>query len=391
MANDGSREVRREYVGGDVRFEFPVRPLGAARLMGVFLIGFGILFLWGPAHELWHTLQRSLNGTAHGAERIFSLFEIPFLLGGLIPEAIGLLILFGRGRVEWKEGRLRATEILGPFRWTRKLPAKPIARLEVAAPTNVDRQGQPAPQAMERFSGMMVVYEDSTKKLLVLGYPKDWVRDVANELKGFVGGAVSAVNAPAVQVVDTTGVIPDEADVTQPPDGSRVQLTEQVNGLRLNIPPAGLWRGSKGFILFPIAWCAFMAVFTTVALLPGTKREGATLAFIPFLLLFWAIGLGLMAFVVNLGRRTAELVVEGSRLHVETKGLFGAKQLTWTREELAAIRVDRSNMEVNNRPVLELQIHPRTGKKVGLLAGRDEEELRWLATKLRQALQLPAR
>ena len=48
-------------------------------------------------------------------------------------------------------------------------------------------------------------------------------------------------------------------------------------------------------------------------------------------------------------------------------------------------------MEVNDRPVIELQIHPRQGKKAGLLGGRDEAELRWLATRLRQALQVPAR
>jgi hypothetical protein len=37
-----------------------------------------------------------------------------------------------------------------------------------------------------------------------------------------------------------------------------------------------------------------------------------------------------------------------------------------------------------------LQIYPRAGKKQGMLAGRDEEELKWLATRLRQALQVPA-
>src|SRR5207248_1291005 len=35
---------------------------------------------------------------------------------------------------------------------------------------------------------------------------------------------------------------------------------------------------------------------------------------------------------------------------------------------------------------LELQIHPKNGNKLGLLAGRDIDELRWLATRMRQAL-----
>jgi len=391
MANDDSREIRREYVGSDVRFEFPIRPLGAIRLMGLFLIGFGVLFLWQPAHELWNTFQHSLHETSGGPGKLFSLFGIPFVLAGLVPIAIGLLIMFGRCRVEWKDGRLCATEILGLLRWTRRLPRKPIAKLEVAAATATNQRGTAAPQPFNQFSGLAVVFEDGTKILLVLGYPKDWVLDVADELKGYVGGTTTSFIPPAVEVIDSTGQNPNDADVLQPPAGSRVQVTEPMNGLRIFVPSAGLWRGSKGFVFFPLMWCAFMAVFTTLALLSGTKRDGSALAFIPFLLLFWAIGLGMLVFAVNLGRRTAELVVEGNVLRVETKGLFGIQANRWARDEIAAIRADRSNLEVNHRPVIELQIHPRTGKKLGLLAGRDEAELRWLATRLRQTLEVPAR
>ena len=106
---------------------------------------------------------------------------------------------------------------------------------------------------------------------------------------------------------------------------------------------------------------------------------------------FGAVGLGMMAIAINLGRRTATFAAESGRLCVETKSLFGARQLEWSSGEINAIRADASNMEVNHRPVLELQIHPVTGKKVGLLAGRNENELRWMATRLRQALNVPAR
>jgi hypothetical protein len=58
------------------------------------------------------------------------------------------------------------------------------------------------------------------------------------------------------------------------------------------------------------------------------------------------------------------------------------------REDIADIRAGPSGREVNDRPVLELQVHPRKGKKVGLLAGRNEEELRWMAAQLRRALEL---
>ena len=47
-------------------------------------------------------------------------------------------------------------------------------------------------------------------------------------------------------------------------------------------------------------------------------------------------------------------------------------------------------MEVNYKPVLELQIHPAGEKKVGLFAGRDELELQWIATVLRKKLNVNA-
>ena len=82
--------------------------------------------------------------------------------------------------------------------------------------------------------------------------------------------------------------------------------------------------------------------------------------------------------------------VNGTGLHVAQAGLFGAKRWDWPREEIADIRAGPSGMEVNNRPVLELQVHPRSGKKAGFLAGRDEAELRWMATRLRRALRVSA-
>jgi hypothetical protein len=173
--------------------------------------------------------------------------------------------------------------------------------------------------------------------------------------------------------------------VPDQPAGSLVQVEEYAGDVCLNVPAAGLRRGSMGLFFFALMWCGFMVVFTTVIALPGSKRDGPLWVIILFLLGFWAVGLGMMAVAINLGRRTATLTAEGGRLRVETK------ELEWSRGEISAFRADTSNIEVNHRPVIELQIHPCTGKKVGLLAGRDEKELRWMATRLRHALDVPAR
>jgi hypothetical protein len=292
-------------------------------------------------------------------------------------------------RVEWKDGQIRVAEILGPLRWTRRLPRKPIRKLEVAAASSTS--GNSAPRQWEGFSGLAARFEDGSTKLVVLGYPKDWLLGMAEELKNYVGGSAFSVATASVEVVEKTLANENDADMPEQPAGSLVQVEEHTSGVCLNVPPPGLWRGSMGLFFFSLLWCGFMMVFTTVAMLPGTKKEGPVWVIILFLLGFWAVGLGMMAVAINLGRRTATLAAEGGRLRVETGGLFGAKQREWICGEISAIRADASNVEVNHRRLFELQIHPVMGKKVGLLAGRDEHELRWMATRLRQALNVPAR
>jgi hypothetical protein len=67
-------------------------------------------------------------------------------------------------------------------------------------------------------------------------------------------------------------------------------------------------------------------------------------------------------------------------------GLFGAKQREFPPGDLDDVRVGPSGMTVNDEPVLELHIIDGGGMKFGLLAGRSQEELRWLAAELRAVL-----
>jgi hypothetical protein len=390
MNAEWSREIRREFAGGEARFDLPVRPLGWGRLFGVLLIGFGLLFVWSPAGELWHALETWLHGQSAGMGVFFGLFSLPFLVAGSIPLAVGLLILFGRSRAEWRDGQLRAAEMLGPLRWTRRLPRKPIRKLEVSAATS--KSGTGVPREMAQFSGLMAEFADGSRKLVVLGYPKDWLLPLAQELRPFIGSGQSAAAAVSVEVVEKSAEAENAANVPEQPAGSRVQVEDRGMGVRLVVPPAGIWRGSRGMFFFGLFWCGFMAVFTGISVFAGGKSaDGVPGVFWVFIPAFWLIGLGLLASAMNMGRRTASFDATAGRLCVETRGLFGNKRHEWTRADLAAIRADASGMGVNERPVIELQVHPRGGKKVGLLAGRDEEELRWMATRLRQALAVPAR
>ncbi len=98
----------------------------------------------------------------------------------------------------------------------------------------------------------------------------------------------------------------------------------------------------------------------------------------------------MLATSLSLARRRATLTCASRALTVEQQGLFGKKVRQWRPGEIAAVRAGPSGMAVNNQPLFELQLHPANGRKVGLLTGRPEPELRWLASELRQALGVPA-
>jgi hypothetical protein len=150
-----------------------------------------------------------------------------------------------------------------------------------------------------------------------------------------------------------------------------------------------LWKGTSGIFFFALIWNGFMTVFTSVVLCGGLNAENkpdeTALWVIPlFLSLFWAIGIGLMLGALNMGRRRAMFAIAAGKLLVMQKGIFGTKQHEWAAEEIDSIATAPSGMKVNDRDVPHLQIHA-SGEKLGLLTGRDEQELEWLACELRGA------
>jgi hypothetical protein len=94
---------------------------------------------------------------------------------------------------------------------------------------------------------------------------------------------------------------------------------------------------------------------------------------------------------INMGRRKAAIAVTGGTLMVIQTGLFGSKQREWEPGDVQAIRAGPSNVKVNDRSLLELQIDDGGAHRFAILCGRSDEELRWIASELRAALSVPAR
>ena len=386
--------IRVEAVRDDVSYVLPVRSLGPLRWVGLCPIGFGLFFMWMPVRELFRLLNQALHQNPRPGEWFQALFALPFLVGGLVPVALGLIFMFGRCRVEWRQKRLSVLDHAGPVRWRRRLPKGRVRKFLVkggGAKLN-DKPITSGPLA--ELGALFAEFEDGRPRLVALGYPRDWLQALAEDLSVRVGATMSATARPIVEIQDLlTEGQPQFSDVTQKPVDSQVKVEARPNGFLFILPPAGLRKGSKDLFGFSIIWTLIVSVITGFLVFATAKNFQGTPAAAPwaFISIFWLIGLGMLACAINMGRRRAMVLVENDQLKVAQAGIFGARKWDWSRESIAAIRADASGMEVNDVPVIELQIHPIGGKKTGFFAGRDAQELRWMATELRSALKVPAK
>lgn len=382
-----------ELEGGGAAFLFPRRDLGALRrlawvpiLIGLFILGFMVVWTSGFAGGFF---------MAFGPLGLLAgLFALPGLLAGSAVIGIGLAMLYGRSELRRREDRISCTERVGPVSWTRHIRANRIQRLEVSGLDSLKSSSRPVDMApLSDLAALGAQLDNGKKLLLVLGYPRPWLlalaEALANEIHEVdVQGAKADV--PVVAVADLPVVSAGEVDRFEPPEECDIDYQELTDGFALNVPARGLWKGGGGLFVFGLIWCGFLTLFTAVFAFaagngPGNPQDRWIV--IPFLGLFWLAGAGLLLGAVALGRRRAGLAVADRRLLAIEIGLFGTKRREWNLDELLTVRVGPSGTEINDRPLMQLQIVPRSGPTAGFLTGRDEQELEWMATLLRHAVR----
>lgn len=169
------------------------------------------------------------------------------------------------------------------------------------------------------------------------------------------------------------------------PPTTDVVADDQAPGVTLTVPAAGWGKGSKGLFGFGVIWNGFLVVFTALTV-PEILAGGVPGLVLGLLGTFWAVGIGVILGALNMGLRTAVLAVADDRLTIEQRGLIGTKRRVWARHQVETICTGTSGLEVNRVPILELQVIDTSNRKVGLLAGRDQGELEWMASELSRAL-----
>ena len=391
-------EVQTIELPDGVRYCLPVRPLGLFRLLGPVSLFFGLLFCGFAVTWIILALGTTWKGFTDATSWIglgFALIGVPIALCGLYAVAMGLFLLAGHSEIELSDGMISAIERCGPlcWKWTR-----PVAGLRGFIVTEPVRPSRHRDQALT-FGNLGAIcpdwQPDSAQKTIYLapGYPRPLQIALARALAGLCQVSGEGSNAPSVlEVVTVAALDTSIVDVLDQPADSPVVVEMSASSLTLTVPPLGVWRGGKPFFLFGLIWCSIFTLLTVLLIFVGPNNpkfdDTAMVGSLACLGLFELVGLAMLLVGVHLGRRRAVLRVVDDELQIFRAGLFGSSRRLWTRLEVGDIRVGPSNLVVNDVPVLELQIHPvvRTGQKYGLLGGRDANELRWLATLLRQRL-----
>jgi hypothetical protein len=108
-------EIRVETAGNDVSYTLPPRPFGNLRWFGLIPVAFSFLFISFPFRMIAQSLGRILDrGRPDPGNLIFLIFLVPFVVVGFIPLWIGLVIIAGRCRVDWRNRRLSVLDHVGP-------------------------------------------------------------------------------------------------------------------------------------------------------------------------------------------------------------------------------------------------------------------------------------
>lgn len=379
--------------GGGAVYIFPRRDLGGFRWVGLAPIAGGCVALAFLAFWVW--------GFAGGMVQMFGpwgalsgLLILPGVAAAVGGVLLGGAISFGHAEIHVANGVIRYGERIGPTFWRKSVRRERIARLAVhSIPRNEQRSQAGLARRVAEMAALKAEVHQGKPRWLAIGYPEPWLKAVADHLAAEDALDVAAVAAPPLPVVLVESPVrfgAGDIDRFEKPAGSLVEHREIPGGFTLVVPALGVWRGSAGLFLFSLFWCGFMTLFTGgvgLALLNDKKPDGGDdWIFALFIAVFWAVGVGMLLGAINMGRRQAAIAVAGGQLKLIQLGLFGTKRREWLLEELATARKGKSGMEVNDVPVMQLHIVPRDGKPYGLLTGRDEEELEWIATLLRQAI-----
>lgn len=397
---------RTEMTAGGTRYVLPRRRIAGQKAIGLGLVAFGfavpgvVLFL--SRGLWWASAAGFVKGQAiSGVAGWFGLISLamPLLVMLFMSRVVrfGLLVAFGHARITVTAQRVVAENRWGLVRHRRKVDVSKINRV-IIEPGLGARPGKPAGAPGHDLANLVVDREhiaDNKRKLgLAHGYPRELVDALAAEIGERIDRPVDTEIPKSLKerMGEPEGPAPAPARHVRRPRRATGTLTTTPDGVSISLPSVGYFKGSKGLGSFAILWCGFISIFTAVFVGSMVKKgiNGGDVFAMCIIGVFWIVGLAMFYGALRSGRRRGLIDVAGSDLLITRQSLGKPRAESWNATELDVVCIGPSGTTVNDRPVLELQVHLKDGGKRGFFPERRDDELRWIAGEISAALGIGA-
>jgi hypothetical protein len=393
-----------ETAGGRL-YRLPQRKLGAVRFAALVPLAMviGVCYLFVD-YYLWYTAKGPMDDITL---TVFVLLSLVWLGASYILITVAAITWCGHTEIEVTDGGVvRAIDRAGIFRWLWVRMQPGVARqLRITKLTVTNSAGRQVPDP-DRMWFLSAISQHGLSVWLAPSYPREVLAPLADILaKQLAIHTLAAVSdapdsADTIPAANTSGAsvnplpvvveehgIPNRDILFQPAD-SRAVVEKHPDGVTITLPAMGIWRSSGGVIFVGLLFAIVGGALTVGALMPMFRANPKPFGSEIFVgLIFLCIGVGAMIGTIHAGLKKCVLAVVGNRFLTFETGPFGSRRREFTRDELLDIDCGPSNVTVNKRrlPQLRIWMLGRT-PPVGMLTGRDEIELQWIATVLRHSL-----
>jgi len=391
--------------------QLPPRSLGKAKRFGWLPVMFSLFPIGFAASWLTNLFPMIFKGPPAGMGGV-DIFLVAFTAIGLVPLwfglkvfALGIAILLDQTytSVEITKENLISYESFFGFSFKRKVPSQPIKELVILATSRKMQTSilvaYPTEILTEAASLIRKELDDiqfqlpssrhsgeTAESQTVASNARIKIIDISQEAKL----PPSERETSSLQATPSVSpIVPIESSTAAPPPAdSLLKVTHQDGTDVYEVPPQGWRKGGAGLALF---WNGFMLLATLLVMFSKPQNPAAgvweIVGIVAFLSLFWAIGIGLAIWAWNSAKRSAMIGVSGDQMFVETKSIFGTKWVEFNQSEIHSISVQDSDMSVNDVPIKHLVVETEDQPPRGLFANLANEELHWLAGRLKGSLK----
>ena len=415
--------IQCEPTGDGIRVRLPNRSLKDVAKIGwvaVVFGSFGVLFMlaWisGPVTIGVKLLQQ--GGPAGWMPIAFGMFGLFGLYGTTKIAVFGLCLVRNRigCEVTVDSKQVISREIFGWFSHSTKISRTDIDGLFLvsllAGHDAIDSNPRPSSALLRSILGakaadlFAIRTRKRTGKMIAMGYPRETLETVAESIavelnrnanqstlisrNDYKEKKSEQESTPTIRVQYLSEGDLSSTEIELPED-SDLQVLQQDGSTVYRIPRRSVWK-SGGVFFFAIIWNAMVAFFTGVViwgLFNGANQQNNVNnlpVFVLVISIFWLVGLSFLGGTIYSAWQSALIGVKDGLLFIERKTIFGTSWSDFTAEQIVSIEMGHANMEVNGRPVMNLQITPREGRTVALFSRLSNGELQWLARQLQQTL-----